>query len=367
MARLPPMPSRLLPFSYEGLPHLSPSVVVRGRLLARAVAARAGRGRLSVRGLGRVTVRVESVDLAPWDAGDPEAAERCRLVLVRGDSIGRLELDAFFALGLVRAVLGAPAPAVMRALGPAERGVLAAVIASALSSQGEGVTVGLQPPPSFEFERVAINLTVKALDLSGTVRLDVPLGWLAAPAAALDDATARLLQADLRLELGKTSVDRRSWATAEVGDTVLFAGVSPLLVAGVWPCLLRVGGHGAAGEILADGTIRCLGSFTPTTTEVRMKETTKSDDPTLATPEAESAAVEVLLAEAPVEVVAELGRLTIRGDELVGLCRGSVLALGPRRAEVVTLRVAGREWAKGELVTIDDQLGVRITELRRRP
>jgi flagellar motor switch/type III secretory pathway protein FliN len=74
-----------------------------------------------------------------------------------------------------------------------------------------------------------------------------------------------------------------------------------------------------------------------------------------------------VLAEAPVEVVAELGRISLRGDELLGLIRGSVLSIGPRRPEVVTLRVAGRPWATGELVTLDDQLGVRILELCRQP
>jgi len=73
-----------------------------------------------------------------------------------------------------------------------------------------------------------------------------------------------------------------------------------------------------------------------------------------------------LLAEAQVEIVAELGRIVVRGDELLGLTRGGILALGPRRPDVVSLRVGGREWARGELVTIEDQLGVRITELRPR-
>jgi flagellar motor switch protein FliN/FliY len=70
-----------------------------------------------------------------------------------------------------------------------------------------------------------------------------------------------------------------------------------------------------------------------------------------------------VLASAPVEIVAELGRLTVRGDELAGLVDGGVLALGPRRPAQVVLRVGGRVWAHGELVAIDDELGVRITEL----
>ena len=76
----------------------------------------------------------------------------------------------------------------------------------------------------------------------------------------------------------------------------------------------------------------------------------------------EAAAV---LASAPVEIVAEIGRVPLRGDEVLGLTNGSVLPLGPRRRDLVTLRVGGRIWARGELVHIEEELGVRITEVLR--
>jgi flagellar motor switch protein FliN/FliY len=72
-----------------------------------------------------------------------------------------------------------------------------------------------------------------------------------------------------------------------------------------------------------------------------------------------------LLASAPVEIVAEIGRLPMRGDEVMGLVNGTVIALGERRRDMVTLRVGGRPWARGELVNVDDQLAVRITEILR--
>jgi flagellar motor switch protein FliM len=70
-----------------------------------------------------------------------------------------------------------------------------------------------------------------------------------------------------------------------------------------------------------------------------------------------------VLAAAPVEIVAEVARVALRGDELLSLCRGSVLALGTRRLDEIELRVGGRIWAKGELVAIESQLGVRITSV----
>ena len=72
-----------------------------------------------------------------------------------------------------------------------------------------------------------------------------------------------------------------------------------------------------------------------------------------------------VLAAAPVEVVAEVGRLVLRGDELAGLGPGTVLTVGRMGASPVALRVGGEVWAEGELVDVEGELGVRVTTLRR--
>ena len=72
-----------------------------------------------------------------------------------------------------------------------------------------------------------------------------------------------------------------------------------------------------------------------------------------------------VLAAASIEVVAELGRISLRGDEVMGLAPGVVLALGARRGRV-SLRVGGEAWAEGEIVDIDGELGVRITRVANR-
>ena len=69
-----------------------------------------------------------------------------------------------------------------------------------------------------------------------------------------------------------------------------------------------------------------------------------------------------VLAAASIEVVAELGRITLRGDELLGLAPGAVLAMGLGRTDV-SLRVGGEVWADGEIVDIDGELGVRVTRV----
>jgi type III secretion protein Q len=80
-----------------------------------------------------------------------------------------------------------------------------------------------------------------------------------------------------------------------------------------------------------------------------------------------TAAVEAtaLLAAAPIEVTAELGRLVLRGDEVLALGPGSVLTLGRQRRADVLLRVGDEVWAEGELVDVEGTLGVRVTRTLR--
>jgi flagellar motor switch protein FliN/FliY len=59
----------------------------------------------------------------------------------------------------------------------------------------------------------------------------------------------------------------------------------------------------------------------------------------------------------------ELGRAELLLRELARLGRGSVVRLDASADEPVDLMVSGRLFARGEIVVIDDHLGLRITEL----
>jgi type III secretion system YscQ/HrcQ family protein len=361
------MPTRALAFSFEALPHLPAAVLHRSRSVAGAV-ARTPSATFALRGVGRVTIALESVDLVPWDAEPHRPGDgACVFTLVYCGSAATLTFDPFLALALVRSVFGAAAPVVARPLGRAERGIVGALVASALAARGGGLAVGFGPAGGGEAERVRLHLRLSTAELTGAAHLDVPVAWLGRVNGPFAEDVWPALQTELCLELARTTIARGAWATAEPGDAVLFAGVWPLANAAPWPCQLRVGPHAARGEILPDGQTHRCGPFIPIA-ESDMKDSVTPETAAVAEDASVDASAEAarVLAAAPVEVVAELGRLSLRGDELVGLCRGSVLALGPRRAEIVSLRVGGVEWAVGELVTIDDQLGVRITELKRR-
>lgn len=67
--------------------------------------------------------------------------------------------------------------------------------------------------------------------------------------------------------------------------------------------------------------------------------------------------------EAPVVVRVEVASITLTAREWANLGPGDVIETGVPIAEPVILRVAGREVARGELVTVEGELGVRIREI----
>jgi type III secretion system YscQ/HrcQ family protein len=69
-----------------------------------------------------------------------------------------------------------------------------------------------------------------------------------------------------------------------------------------------------------------------------------------------------LVRELPVEVACELGRVTMSGRELLDLRPGAVVPVGRPLAGPVDLTVGGRVVARGELVDIEGEVGVRVTQ-----
>jgi flagellar motor switch/type III secretory pathway protein FliN len=77
----------------------------------------------------------------------------------------------------------------------------------------------------------------------------------------------------------------------------------------------------------------------------------------------EDATKESLIAELPIVIRVEVGSVTMSIREWMGLGPGDVLSCGVPPRSPVVLRTAGREVARGELVTVDGEIGVRITEI----
>jgi flagellar motor switch protein FliN/FliY len=69
------------------------------------------------------------------------------------------------------------------------------------------------------------------------------------------------------------------------------------------------------------------------------------------------------LQNVPVELAVEIGRTRMTIGEALALGPGSVVTVGRLAGDPVDLLVNGRVIARGEVVAIDEELGLRITEI----
>lgn len=67
--------------------------------------------------------------------------------------------------------------------------------------------------------------------------------------------------------------------------------------------------------------------------------------------------------DVPVQLSAVLGRITMPVSQLLRLGRGAVVALDRKVGEPVDIFVNNRLVARGEVIVVDDRLGVTLTEI----
>ena len=65
----------------------------------------------------------------------------------------------------------------------------------------------------------------------------------------------------------------------------------------------------------------------------------------------------------PVQVSAVLGRTTMQVSQLLKLGRGAVINLDRRIGEPIDIYVNNRLVARGEVVVVEDKLGITMTEI----
>jgi flagellar motor switch protein FliN/FliY len=70
-----------------------------------------------------------------------------------------------------------------------------------------------------------------------------------------------------------------------------------------------------------------------------------------------------LLLDVPLQVTVELGRTQLRIRNVLELVPGSIVELDKLAGEPVDVLVNGKQIARGEVVVIDEEFGVRITEV----
>jgi flagellar motor switch protein FliN/FliY len=69
------------------------------------------------------------------------------------------------------------------------------------------------------------------------------------------------------------------------------------------------------------------------------------------------------LSEVPVDLTVEIGRTRMTVGETLELRQGSVITLNRMAGEPVDLLVNGTPIARGEVVVIDEQFGLRVTDV----
>ena len=69
------------------------------------------------------------------------------------------------------------------------------------------------------------------------------------------------------------------------------------------------------------------------------------------------------LHDVPVELAVEIGRTRMTIGETLALVPGSIVSLNRLAGEPVDLLVNGRPIARGEVVVVDEEFGLRVTEI----
>ena len=94
----------------------------------------------------------------------------------------------------------------------------------------------------------------------------------------------------------------------------------------------------------------------------RCRRSIRIRSPTAATPARGAADLEAVF-DVPVQVSAVLGRARMEVGELLKLGPGTVLELDRKVGEAIDIYVNNRLVARGEVVLVEDKLGVTMTEV----
>jgi type III secretion protein Q len=301
------------------------------------------------------------------------------VVLASADSPGLdhavvVEVEQALVATVVARVTRRPPPVVLQAgetVSAGLAGAFAALVAAALRrAHGQVVTrvLAAGPAPALEadlarsgHELVAVALTVLVGDDAFDARVVAPRsGLLGLPLLSWDaTAVAALGITPLALPVVGHAVRLRATELARLtaGDALTLPG---------WP-LARVAPGRLSGRVLLaapyseigidawlgeDGRLVLRGDPAPL---CAADETERGDGMD------RSGLVEAI-GDVPVIVRVEIGEAQMTAREWASIGRGDVVALGRRIGEPVVLRVGGVPVARGELVEVDGEVGVRVVE-----
>lgn len=369
--------------------------------------------------LSLVSMQIRPVTELRRHLGDPSFLT----VLAPGSLKSRVVLEVELALAhnLVDMLLGGAGETVgLRPLTDIEEGVMSFVVLEALKS----LAPSLEPTvPRLRYETVArtvdevaaklgedelvlvIQANVSVGSNAGMVRLIVPASVMGAadesrgPAEKrvrlLEDAKANrkllsTVRTWLRAEIGQAEIASSDLAYIRVKDVVLVDALTARPDRGEsGTATLRVGlGSSRVGAevFVEDGQYKArIKDFVigepafqrvlPQADEAEQGARSESEDvftnpENEMPPESEGDALDSnkpeggeLLADIPLQLAVELARVPVTADEVVALKVGQVIELHRSPGEPVELSVNGKVVARGELVEVEGQLGVRVLSL----
>jgi type III secretion system YscQ/HrcQ family protein len=359
--------------------------------------------------------RAELVDLAALrDAVDRRSAA-VTLDLGAAPSAPRVvvELDGRLGACIVDRALGGQAgpsvPPPTGPLGALGRGVLAYTVARVLAETGAermlrlrevgcgpeavaealGAPSGGRPPPDVDALAAPHALVCWPFDVTvgqdgGTARAWMRRDALVALGARIDPSLGASRDAHMRSAtvLGAASVTLTIDAGAARTTRAELAALCPGDVVLLDTCTIerdpqgRIAGcavmRSAASAGYASPTLRWVAALLPGG-DLRVTATHPPEENPMtsgrilppaeaaeAAPEPDADAPLIDVSTLPVDLVLELGRVTVPVAQLSALAPGAVLQSGLPLGAQVTLRVGDRAVATGELVQVDGEVGVRI-------
>jgi flagellar motor switch/type III secretory pathway protein FliN len=315
----------------------------------------------------------------------PRAAARSfegaiHVVLAPGDddaSEAALEVEPELAAALLALVLKRPPVRAVNVSVPpsaALAGALAAVlVAAARRAYAGGASLRVlsagPPPPvqsagRFDFETLALSLGVLVGGEAFSARLvlhmrrpftTVQPQWTARRLASLGQTPL-----SIPIVACATAARVADVASLRVGDAWLPGGwrleAVPEGATGAWSLRGRVllaapsAASGVRAQLVESGRLVLSGEADAVDGEAEMTD-----------PERDETVVDAV-GDVPVIVRVEIGEARMAARDWASLERGDVITVGRRVGELVLLRVGGVPVARGELVNVDGEVGVRIAE-----
>ena len=288
-----------------------------------------------------------------------------------------VDVDGALAASLVARALRQRAPRVIdssRATTPEVAGALAAVLHTTLRRAHAGLplrVVAAGPAAMLARDLAAMHSNVATAWLSVTIgdemfaaRVTVPIDALP-PRAALGfvpDAIASVRIA-IPLVIATCSSDRATLAALAPGDAFVVPGVqlerTGTELTGPVALVPARGERGLAATLIDAGG-REEGRLMLGSGPLASHPWERSREANGDAMSGETNATLELLEEAAVVVRIELGTVEMTAREWAGLAPGDVVTLGRKLGDPAILRVGGVELARGELVQVDGEYGVRI-------